>query len=152
MPASEWDLQSAGRGRRESQLVNVGYFFLAWVESRGRNSCPISTPTPCPGNRGDLLIFSMVAVSCTQSSQGDGGVLCVRSQRCTVSIAAGTQMCVWQVLPWSSHLWSKKRPQVCVQCCAPGTCIWEGVGICACGFGNCSVEGMSPVLCGSTTC
>lgn len=70
------------------------------------------SPTHCPGNRGYLLFFSMVTVSCMKSSQGGGGELRVQSQQCMVSIRSRTQ--AWQALSWNSQLWSKKGSQVCV--------------------------------------
>lgn len=110
-------------------------------------------PPHCPGNGADLLFFSVVTVSCTQSSQGGGGELCVQSQRCTASVEAGhTDMCMAGSTLEQPALEQEGVLGVCVECCMQGTCIWESVGLRACGFGCCSIEGMSPVLCGSTTC
>lgn len=65
------------------------YFFLVLVESRREELMSHISPTHCPGNRGYLLFFSMVTVSCMKSSQGGGGELRVQSQQCMASIEAG---------------------------------------------------------------
>jgi len=135
--------------REEAGIVmarECQYFFLALLESRKEEFMSRICPPHCPRNRGDLLFFSMVAVSCTQSSQGGSGELRVQSQWCTASAEAGqTGTCMAGAVLEQPALEQAGVSGVCVECCAPGTRVWKSVGLHACGFGCCRRDESSPV-------